>query len=87
MLFSLTDYLAGLALDQLSYQASVGGLSFSTSPNNGLMFNANGFTQRLPQLLTALIEGYSSFTPTEDQLAQAKSVSGTVGRRREGQGV
>lgn len=73
MLFSLTDYLAGLALDQLSYQASVGGLSFSTSPNNGLMFNANGFTQRLPQLLTALIEGYSSFTPTEDQLAQAKS--------------
>ena len=37
------------------------------------MFNANGFTQRLPQLLTALIEGYSSFTPTEDQLAQAKS--------------
>lgn len=73
VLFSLTDYLAGLALDQLSYQASVGGLSFSTSPNNGLMFNANGFTQRLPQLLTALIEGYSSFTPTEDQLAQAKS--------------
>lgn len=37
------------------------------------MFNANGFTQRLPQLLTSLIEGYSSFTPTEDQLAQAKS--------------
>lgn len=28
VLFSLTDYLAGLALDQLSYQASVGGLSF-----------------------------------------------------------
>ncbi|CAI1108203.1 pitrilysin [Serratia entomophila] len=73
VLFSLTDYLAGIALDQLSYQASVGGLSFSTSPNNGLMFNANGFTQRLPQLLTSLIEGYSSFTPTEDQLAQAKS--------------
>lgn len=73
VLFSLTDYLAGISLDQLSYQASVGGLSFSTSPNNGLMFNANGFTQRLPQLLTSLIEGYSSFTPTEDQLAQAKS--------------
>ncbi len=73
VLFSLTDYLAGISLDQLSYQASVGGLSFSTSPNNGLEFNANGFTQRLPQLLTSLIEGYSSFTPTEDQLAQAKS--------------
>lgn len=73
VLFSLTDYLAGISLDQLSYQASVGGLSFSTSPNNGLEFNANGFTQRLPQLLTSLIEGYSSFTPTEDQLTQAKS--------------
>lgn len=73
VLFSLTDYLAGIALDQLSYQASVGGLSFSTSPNNGLMFNANGFTQRLPQLLTSLIDGYSSFIPTEEQLAQAKS--------------
>jgi protease-3 len=73
VLFSLTDYLAGISLDQLSYQASVGGLSFSTSPNNGLEFSANGFTQRLPQLLTSLIEGYSSFTPTEDQLAQAKS--------------
>ncbi|MNG69701.1 Protease 3 precursor [compost metagenome] len=73
VLFSLTDYLAGISLDQLSYQASIGGLSFSTSPNNGLMFNANGFTQRLPQLLTSLIEGYSNFTPTEDQLAQAKS--------------
>jgi len=73
VLFSLMDYLAGLSLDQLSYQASVGGLSFSTSPNNGLMFNASGFTQRLPQLLTSLIEGYSSFTPTDEQLAQAKS--------------
>ncbi|MFC0226241.1 pitrilysin [Serratia aquatilis] len=73
ILFSLMDYLAGLSLDQLSYQASVGGLSFSTAPNNGLMFTANGFTQRLPQLLTALIEGYSTFTSTEAQFEQAKS--------------
>lgn len=73
VLFSLTDYLAGIALDQLSYQASVGGLSFSTSLNNGLMINANGFTQRLPQLLSSLIEDYAGFTPTEEQLAQAKS--------------
>ncbi|PVZ85330.1 pitrilysin [Serratia sp. S1B] len=73
VLFSLMDYLAGLSLDQLSYQAAVGGISFSTSSNNGLLFNANGYTQRLPQLLTALIEGYASFTPTEEQLEQAKS--------------
>ncbi|KEY59359.1 pitrilysin [Serratia sp. DD3] len=73
VLFSLMDYLAGLSLDQLSYQAAVGGINFSTSSNNGLLFNANGFTQRLPRLLTALIEGYASFTPTEEQFEQAKS--------------
>ncbi|CNE85834.1 protease III [Yersinia nurmii] len=73
VLFALTDYLASLSLDQLSYQASIGGISFSTGPSNGLYVNANGFTQRLPQLLTSLVTGYSSFTPTEDQLTQAKS--------------
>lgn len=73
VLFALMDYLAGISLDQLSYQASVGGLSFSTTANNGVMFNANGFTQRLPQLLTSLIEGYARFTPTSAQLEQAKS--------------
>lgn len=73
VLFALTDYLAGLSLDELSYQASIGGISFSTAPNNGLYVSANGFTQRMPQLLTTLVEGYSSFTPTEDQLVQAKS--------------
>lgn len=52
---------------------SIGGISFSTAPNNGLYVSANGFTQRMPQLLTTLVEGYSSFTPTEDQLVQAKS--------------
>lgn len=47
VLFSLTDYLASIALDQLSYQASVVGLSFSISLNNGLMINANVFIKRL----------------------------------------
>ncbi|MBJ7221931.1 MULTISPECIES: pitrilysin [unclassified Brenneria] len=73
VLFALNDYLAGLALDELSYQASVGGISFSTSSNDGLVINANGYTQRLPQLLLALVEGYSSFASTEEQLQQAKS--------------
>lgn len=73
VLFALNDYLAGLALDELSYQASVGGISFSTKSNDGLVINANGYTQRLPQLLLALIDGYSSFTSTEEQLEQAKS--------------
>ena len=73
VMFALNDYLAGLALDQLSNQASVGGISFSTNANNGLMVNANGYTQRLPQLFQALLDGYFSYTATEDQLEQAKS--------------
>ncbi|MCU6668543.1 pitrilysin [Enterobacteriaceae bacterium H4N4] len=73
VLFALNDYLAGIALDQLSNQAAVGGISFSTNANNGLMLNANGYTQRLPQLFQALLEGYFSYTATDDQLAQAKS--------------
>ncbi|EPB2167434.1 pitrilysin [Klebsiella aerogenes] len=73
VMFALIDYLAGIALDQLSNQAAVGGISFSTGANNGLMVNANGYTQRLPQLFTALLDGYFSYTPTEEQLEQAKS--------------
>ncbi|MFS6802634.1 pitrilysin [Edwardsiella tarda] len=73
VLFALTDYLAGLALDQLAYQASVGGIGFSTGYDDGLVISASGFTQRMPQLLSALLEGYRGFTPTEAQLAQAKS--------------
>ncbi|HDJ2765581.1 TPA: pitrilysin, partial [Salmonella bongori] len=73
VLFALNDYLAGMALDQLSNQAAVGGISFSTNANNGLMVNADGYTQRLPQLFQALLEGYFSYDATEEQLAQAKS--------------
>ncbi|WLI76218.1 pitrilysin [Kosakonia sp. H02] len=73
VMFALNDYLAGLALDQLSNQAAVGGISFSTNANNGLMLNANGYTQRLPKLFQALLAGYFSYTPTDEQLAQAKS--------------
>ncbi len=73
VMFALNDYLAGIALDELSNQAAVGGISFATNANNGLMLNANGYTQRLPQLFQALLAGYFSYTPTEDQLEQAKS--------------
>ncbi|HGK5300882.1 TPA: pitrilysin [Salmonella enterica subsp. enterica serovar Thompson] len=73
VLFALNDYLAGMVLDQLSNQAAVGGISFSTNANNGLMVTANGYTQRLPQLFLALLEGYFSYDATEEQLAQAKS--------------
>lgn len=73
IMFALTDYLAGQALAQISYQASIGGLSFSSSPNNGLQFRASGFTQRIPQLTSAFLEQYRRFSVTEDQLKQAKS--------------
>lgn len=73
VLFALNDYLAGVALDELGSQASVGGISFSTSENDGLTVNASGFTQRLPKLLITLLQGYVSYVPTEDLLVQAKS--------------
>jgi len=73
VLFGLNDYLSSLALDELNSQASVGGISFSTGENEGLVFSASGFTQRLPTLLKKLVEGYATFQPTQQQLAQAKS--------------
>jgi len=73
VLYALNDYLAGVALDELSSQASVGGISFSTGEDDGATFSASGFTQRLPKLMKQLLEGYASFTPTEQQLEQAKS--------------
>ncbi|MFO5458281.1 hypothetical protein ACLBPO_27435, partial [Klebsiella pneumoniae] len=73
VIFPPNDYLAGIALDQLSNQAAVGGISFSTGANNGLMVNANGYTQHLPALFSDLLQGYFSYTPTEEQLEQAKS--------------
>ncbi|MDI7493073.1 pitrilysin [Cronobacter dublinensis] len=73
VLFALNDYLAGLALDQLSNQASVGGIGFSSSANSGLMISANGYTQHLRKLFLTLLDGYFSYEPTQEQLAQAKS--------------
>lgn len=70
---SLLDYLAGLSLDQLSYQASVAGMNISTGSSQGLQLGVSGYTQSLPALLTSLISNYMAFTPTEEQLAQAKS--------------
>ncbi|WP_034946777.1 pitrilysin [Erwinia oleae] len=73
VLFALNDYLAGLALDELNSQASVGGISFSTSENGGASFNASGFTQRLPDLMKTLLSRYATFQPDAQQLEQAKS--------------
>jgi len=73
VLFGLNDYLSSLALDELNSQASIGGISFSTGEDDGLVFNASGFTQRLPELLKKLVEGYATFQPDAQQLAQAKS--------------
>ncbi|GBU11464.1 protease III [Enterobacterales bacterium] len=73
VLYGLTDYLTGVAFDELSYQASIGGISFATSPDNGLQFTASGFTERLPVLLSKLVDSYPDFRPTQEQLDQAKS--------------
>jgi len=73
VLFGMNDYLAGLALDELNSQASVAGISFSTSENDGVTFNASGFTQHLPELMQTLLKQYASYQPTQQQLDQAKS--------------
>lgn len=72
VLFALNDYLAGIALDQLTTQAAVGGMSFSSGENEGLVLSASGYSQRLPELLHKALEIYATYTPTEDQLKQAK---------------
>ncbi len=73
VMFALNDYLAGLALDQLSNQAAVGGIGFSTSANNGLVLNANGYTQHMSELFSDLLDGYFSYQSNDAELAQAKS--------------
>lgn len=73
VLFALNDYLAGIALDELSSQASAGGVNLATHEDNGVLFSASGFTQHLPKLLTALLTGYSHYVPDGVQLEQAKS--------------
>ncbi|SES84414.1 pitrilysin [Thorsellia anophelis] len=72
ILFALSDYLAGLALDELSYQASVAGIDFSSYYNNGLVISANGYTQHLLELMMSLTKQYATFIPTEQQFNQAK---------------
>ncbi|WFQ78574.1 pitrilysin [Xenorhabdus sp. SF857] len=70
---TLLSYLSGLALDQLSYQASVGGMGVYTGYVDGLKIGVNGYTQHLPALLTSAINQYISFTPSQEELDQAKS--------------
>lgn len=72
VMFAFNDYFVGLAFDQLSNQASVGGISFFINVNNGFMVNVNGYIQRLSQLFQVLFEGYFSYIVTEDQFEQAK---------------
>ncbi len=73
VLYSMNDYIAGLDLAELNNQAYVGGINFSTYESDGLTVKASGYTQRLSQLVVSLIDRYTAFTPTEDQLAQAKT--------------
>ncbi|MEA9392509.1 pitrilysin [Acerihabitans sp. TG2] len=73
VLYAMIDYIAGQDLAELSNQAYVGGISFSSYENDGLTIKATGYTQRLTPLVLSLVNRYVSFTPTADQLTQAKS--------------
>ena len=70
---TLTDYLAGLSLSELSYQASVAGMNISSSSSQGIDFSMNGYTQHLPELVNATLKSYMTFTSTQEELDQAKS--------------
>ncbi|PHM39898.1 zinc protease [Xenorhabdus mauleonii] len=70
---TLLNYLSELKLDQLGYQAMVGGMGISTGYADGLQIEVNGYTQHLPELLTSVIHQYTSFKPTQEELNQAKS--------------
>lgn len=70
---TLTDYLAGLSLSELSYQASVAGMNISASTGQGIDFSMNGYTQHLPELVNATLKSYMTFTSTQEELDQAKS--------------
>ncbi|QTL39453.1 pitrilysin [Xenorhabdus budapestensis] len=71
--YALLSYLSSLALDQLGYQAAVGGLAITTGYADGLQIGVYGYTQHLPELLTSAISQYMAFTPTLTELKQAKS--------------
>lgn len=58
VLYSLNDYLSNLELAELSNQAYVGGISFSSYVNNGLTIKASGYTQRLVPLVIAQLDRY-----------------------------
>ncbi|MEN3258254.1 pitrilysin [Sodalis endosymbiont of Spalangia cameroni] len=73
VLYSLNDYLSNLELAELSNQAYVGGISFSSYVNNGLTIKASGYTQRLVPLVNALLDRYLAIAPTAQQLQQAKT--------------
>ncbi|MDX7989194.1 pitrilysin, partial [Xenorhabdus sp. 12] len=70
---TLLNYLSELKLDQLRYQAEGGGVQVSTGYANGLQIKVDGYTQHLPELLTAAIHQFTSFKPTQEELDQAKS--------------
>ncbi|WP_420885599.1 pitrilysin [Candidatus Profftia lariciata] len=73
VMFSLMDYIASITLNQLVYQASIGGIEFATSYKDGLIIKTSGFTQYLPQLFMMFIKRYNDFNITKEQLEQAKS--------------
>ncbi|MDF7667590.1 pitrilysin [Orbaceae bacterium ESL0727] len=71
--FSLLDYLVGRNLAQLQFQASVAGMSLSTSSDEGLLISASGFSQHLPDMVLAILNSYQQITLDEQSLTLAKS--------------
>lgn len=66
-------YMNNLAQTKLDFQSSIAGMNLSLSPMaNGLVVNAEGYTQNLSKLILDSVKQFSSFELNEQVLAQAK---------------
>lgn len=71
--FNLLDYIVGRNLAQLQFQASVAGISLSTSTDSGLLLSATGFSQHLPDMIMAVFDRYQTVTIDDANLLLAKA--------------
>lgn len=69
----LLGYMGDLVQSKIDFQASIAGMSASVSmAENGVVLQADGYTQNLAKLLKDKMVLFQQFTLSEDTLAQAK---------------
>lgn len=71
--FTLMDYIVNRELATLRFQASVAGVSLSSSSDSGLSLSLSGFNQHLGEMLIEMLATYHSATINDANLELAKS--------------